>query len=233
MAELRALIVDDEPLSRRGVRQLLAAWPMVEVAGEARDGREAITMIRALKPDLVFLDVQMPGYDGMDVVQAIGADARAVVFITAHEQFAVRAFDAQAVDYLVKPLSEPRFRVAMTRVLERLRNAPVPRLSVPTEGGERLLGPQEIDWIEAEDDYAIIHAGTRTYRIRQSLGALEDLLGAGFARAHRALLVRLAQVRELTTDGRVILRDGTELPVSRRRVVQFRAQLRTPPTAHR
>jgi two-component system LytT family response regulator len=234
MAEVRALIADDEPLARRGIRQLLGAWPMVEVVGECRDGREAIRKLRDTRPDLLFLDVQMPGVDGMDVAQEWGGLVPAVVFITAHEHFAVKAFEARAVDYLVKPLSDARFRTMMARVLERLRALPRTRLAVPTDGGETMLDPREIDWIESEDDHAVIHAGAATYRVRQSLAALEEQLApARFVRAHRTLLVRLDHVRELTDDNRVILRDGTTLPVSRRRVAQVRSQLHSPPATSR
>ena len=122
MAEIRALIVDDEPLARRGVRQLLAPYRDIEVVGECRDGREALRALTTLTPDLVFLDIQMPGLDGLEVIRMHGVERMpAVIFVTAHDEFAVRAFDAHALDYLVKPLSEARFRAAITRVRERMR----------------------------------------------------------------------------------------------------------------
>jgi two-component system LytT family response regulator len=154
------------------------------------------------------------------------------VFVTAHDEFAVRAFEAQALDYLVKPLSEARFRVTMSRVLERLRTRGRNRIAVQTGGGELLLDDGEIDWIEAQDDHAAIHAGSKRYRVRQSLAAFESLLDpARFARVHRSAIVRLDHVRELTTmegggETIVMLRDGTTLPVSRRRLARLRARLR-------
>ena len=261
MPEIRALIVDDEPLARRGIRQLLAAYPDVAVAGECRDGREALRALATERVDLVFLDVQMPGLGGLDVIRTHGAGRMPLtVFVTAHDEFAVRAFEAQAVDYLVKPLSEARFRAALARVRERLRvrdavalaarltallegtAGPVAgarppsgsRLAVPTDAGERLVDQAEIDWIEAEDDGARIHAGPKTWHLREPLAALEARLDPGqFARAHRSVIVRLDQVRELRAeatgrDTELVLRDGTVVPVSRRRLAEVRALLRAP-----
>ena len=122
MPEIRTLIVDDEPLARRGIRQLLSPYPDLVVVGECRDGREAVRALTTLEPDLVFLDVQMPGLDGLGVVRVHGAERMPVtVFVTAHDEFAVQAFEAQALDYLVKPISESRFRATVSRVRERLR----------------------------------------------------------------------------------------------------------------
>jgi two-component system LytT family response regulator len=124
VSDIRALIVDDEPLARRGVRQLLAPYPDIQVVGECRDGREALRALATLAPDLVFLDIQMPGIDGFDVLRIHGVERMPqVVFVTAHDEFAVRAFEAQALDYLVKPLTEARFRATIARVRERLRLA--------------------------------------------------------------------------------------------------------------
>ncbi len=230
---IRALIVDDEPLARRGIRQLLAPFADVVVVGECRDGREAVRSLQALKPDLVFLDVEMPGLDGLGVIRTHGAARMPLtVFITAHAEFAVSAFETQAVDYLVKPLSERRFRATIARVRERFggghpKVGPAP-LAVPTDAGELLLQPAEIAWIEAEDDYALVHAAARRYRVRASLTALEaQLRPARFVRVHRKALVRLEEVRELRTD-HLVLRDGTRVPVSRRQVAKVRALLRSP-----
>jgi len=229
--EIRALIVDDEPLARRGIRQLLAPYQNVVVVGECRDGHDAVRALATLRPDLVFLDVQMPGLDGMGVIRMHGAERMPVtVFVTAHDEFAVQAFEAQALDYLVKPLAGTRFRATMARVLERMRMRRTTRISVPTGTGELLLDATEIDWIEAQDDHAAIHAGPKRYRVRQSLAAFESQLDpARFARIHRSAIVRLDQVRELKwesdTETRVVLHDGTVLPVSRRRAAQTRALL--------
>jgi len=230
VAEIRALIVDDEPLARRGIRQLLAPYADIEVVGECRDGSEAVRGLSTLRPDLVFLDVQMPGLDGMGVVRIQGAERMPVtVFVTAHDEFAVRAFEAQALDYLVKPLSEARFRATIARVRERLRARSAPRIAVPTETGDLLLNAGEIDWIEAEDDYSVIHSGARRYRVRVPLAALETRLDAArFARIHRSIIVRLDHVREMTSTKAILLRDGTELPVSRRRASRVRSLLRSP-----
>lgn len=237
MAEIRALIVDDEPLARRGIRQLLAAHPDVEVAGEARDGREAVRALATLKPDLVFLDVEMPGLDGLGVVRTHGADRMPViVFVTAHDEYAVRAFEARALDYLVKPLADARFRATMARVRERLRGVRArARIAVPTSAGDLLLDAAEVDWIEAHDDHVDIHTGPRRYRVRIPLAALEHRLDpARFTRVHRGVVVRLDCVRELRSGpigsgAMVVLRDGTELPVSRRRLAHVRSRLTPPP----
>jgi two-component system LytT family response regulator len=268
VGEIRTLIVDDEPLARRGIRQLLAPYPDFVVVGECRDGREALRALATTAPDLVFLDVQMPGLDGLGVIRAHGADRMpAIVFVTAHDQFAVQAFEAHALDYLVKPLSEARFRAAIARVRDRIRTAgavelaarlsallagaaspsslpdgasragkrahPAKRIAVPGDGGELLIDADEIDWIEAEDYYAGIHAGGRHYRVRESLSALEARLDpTRFVRIHRMAIVRIEQVRELRVDSSereaaIVLRDGTRLPVSRRRLAQVRSLLKT------
>jgi two-component system LytT family response regulator len=156
------------------------------------------------------------------------------VFVTAYDEFAVKAFDAEALDYLVKPLSESRFRATMARVRRRLkaRASNAAAIAVPTEHGERLLSPDEIDWIEANDDHADIHAGGKRYRLRASLTALEQRLDpARFVRTHRSAIVRLDQVREWRTgegsaDSVLLLKDGTRLPVGRRRLAKVKALLR-------
>lgn len=235
MAEIRTLIVDDEPLARRGIRQLLAAYPDVLVVGECRNGGEAVRALETTRPDLVFLDVAMPGLDGFSAIRVHGAERMPLtVFVTAHDEFAVRAFETEALDYLVKPLTAARFRNAMTRVLERLRTRTRMPIAVPTGNGELLLDAEEIDWIVARDDYAEIHAGARQYRVRATLSALASRLDAArFVRVHRSAIVRLDQVRELRAPGGgrrgetvVRLRNGSEVPVSRRRLSQVKARLR-------
>jgi two-component system, LytTR family, response regulator len=265
MADIRALIVDDEPLARRGIRQLLAPYPDIVVVGECRNGREALRALATLAPELVFLDIQMPGLDGLDVIRLHGVEQMpAIVFVTAHDEFAVRAFEAQALDYLVKPLVEARFRATIARVRARRRIADavtlasrlsalladhagpqgVPqeaplgepraagRITVPTDTGALLLDAAEIDWIAARDYHAVIHARGRSFRIRESLATLESRLDpARFLRVHRSAIVRLDQVRELRlgshsgAEASVVLRDGTRVPVSRRRLAQVRALL--------
>ena len=233
MAEITALIVDDEPLARRGIRQLLMPHKDITVVGECRNGREAVRALSTLKPDLVFLDIQMPGLDGFGAIRVHGQERMPVtVFVTAFDEFAVQAFEAEALDYLVKPLSDARFRATLARVRRRLkaRRSTGAAIAVPTGDGERLLEPGEIDWIEANDDHATIHAGGRRYRLRATIAALEHRLsGATFVRVHRSALVRLDHVREWRSapDGRteIVLKDGGTIPVSRRRVARVKAAL--------
>lgn len=270
MAEIRALIADDEPLARRGIRQLLEGHADVIVAGECRNGRETLRALHTLSPNLVFLDIQMPQLDGFQVLRAYGAARMpAVVFVTAYDEFAVRAFEAHALDYLVKPVSEARFADAMRHVRERLRSnqavelaqkleallamharegegegegqgqsgravrmpRPVRRLVVPTASGEIVLDTSEIDWIQAEDYYAAIYALGKRHLIRESLASLEERLDPTcFVRVHRSAIVALDRVRELRSTGlgewTVVLRDGTRVPVSRRRREQVAQVIR-------
>lgn len=240
---MRALIADDEPLARRGIRQLLVGHTDITVAGEARDGREAVTELRRLRPELLFLDVQMPELDGFGVLRVVGPEhLPATIFITAYNAFAVRAFEAHALDYLVKPVGEARFADALERVRAHVRTGETAalahrlralldeherasaraRLLVPTPGGELLLDADEIDWIEALDYYAAVHARGERHLLRESLASLERRLDRGrFVRAHRSAIVNLARVRELRAESpreaTLVLRDGTHVEVSRRR----------------
>lgn len=236
-AEWRVLVADDEPAARRGVRQLLAAFPAFAVVGECRDGQEVLTAIDRLKPDVIFLDIQMPGLSGFDVIRQRTPDRMPIViFLTAYDQFALKAFDAQALDYLVKPVTEARFAATMKRLARQLRgDARRPTheqaIVVSTARGAVLVALQEIDWIEAADNYARIWTNGRSYLLRESLGTLESRIGAsGFARAHRKALVRLGAVRRLTTIASglsvVELVSGTRIPLSRRRRSSFVAAVR-------
>jgi two-component system, LytTR family, response regulator len=230
MSVIRAVVADDEPLARRGVRQLVAPHADVAVVADARTGVEAVDVVRAHRPDLLFLDVQMPTLDAFGVLRALGPAAPpAVVFLTAHDEFAVRAFDAHAVDYLVKPIVEARFVEALARARERLRaRRRAERLRVPTADGELLLDAAEIDWIEADDYYAAVHARGRRHLIRESLASLAERLDAWrFVRAHRSAIVNVDRVREVREGGTLlVLRDGTRVPVSRRRRDEVEAALR-------
>ena len=225
------------------MRQLLARHADVAVTGEYRNGREAIKASESLVCDLMFLDVQMPGVGGFEVVRRWSGRLPVTVFVTAYQEFAVRAFESSALDYLVKPVSQARFDATMARVRERIRlgeaetlatrlaamleaqqqkgGTAAPALLVPTASGKLALDPAEIDWIEARDYYSCVHVGTRRYLVRESMRALERWLDRdAFARVHRGAIVRLAQVREIRTgpDGMVlILKTGTRIPVSRRR----------------
>jgi two-component system LytT family response regulator len=235
-AEWGVLVADDEPAARRGVRQLLAAFPEFAVVGECRNGEEVLASLDVLAPDVVFLDVQMPGVDGFEVIRRRTPERMpAVVFLTAYDQFAIRAFEAQALDYLVKPVSEVRFAATMKRLARQLRGAtpssPDERIVVTTARGATVLSVSEIDWIEAADNYARIWAAGRSYLLRESLRELEGRVRRhGFIRAHRNALVPLAGVRELqSTHGGAlvaVLSNGVTIPVSRRRRAAFAAALR-------
>ena len=230
-AEWTALIADDEPSARRGVRQLLVAFPEFSVAGECRNGAEVLAALDRLKPDVVFLDVQMPEIDGFEVIrQRTPQRMPAVVFLTAYDQFAIRAFEAEALDYLVKPVSEARFASTIRRLTQRLRSGAAPTrdagIVVSTPRGAMVLPMREIDWIEAADNYARLWMGGRAYLLRESLGELERRVAAhGFVRAHRRAIVRLACVRgfQSTRGGEVmaVLASGAKVRVSRRRRAAF------------
>jgi two-component system LytT family response regulator len=232
------LVADDEPAARRGVRQLLAAFPSFEVIGECRDGAEVLTALDTLRPDVVFLDIQMPGLGGFDVIRRRTPDRMpAVVFLTAYDQFALNAFAAQALDYLVKPVTESRFAATMKRLTRQLRgeskNTERERaIVVTTSRGQVVVPLREIEWIEAADNYARIWTGGRNFLLRESLGTLEERIGSnGFARAHRRALVRVESVQRLTmTDAGetvAILTSGARIPVSRRRRAAFAAAVRS------
>jgi two-component system LytT family response regulator len=235
-AEWKVLIVDDEPAARRGVRQLLAAFPEFAVAGECRNGAEALAALDARAPDVVFLDIQMPGIDGFEVIRRRTVERMPeVVFLTAYDQFAIRAFEAEALDYLVKPVSEARFAATMRRLMKRLRSGRAAtrdeNIVVTTARGATVLNVSEIDWIEAAGNYAQLWVGSRGYFLREPLQLLEERMRKhGFIRAHRRALVRLEGVRELTRDnaGALVasLGCGARIPVSRRRSAAFAAAVR-------
>jgi two-component system LytT family response regulator len=236
-AEWGALIADDEPAARRGVRQLLAAFPEFAVVGECRNGAEVLASLDRLRPDVVFLDVQMPEIDGFEVIRRRTPERMpAIVFLTAYDQFAIRAFEAQAMDYLVKPVTEARFAATMKRLTRQLRGAaPASReqaIVVSTSRGATVVPVREIDWIEAADNYARIWTGGRSYLLRESLRVLEARVHAhGFRRAHRRALVRVGAVRKLTWtdegDLVAVLAAGASIPVSRRRRAAFAAAVRS------
>jgi two-component system LytT family response regulator len=227
-AAISVVVVDDEPLGCRRLTRLLEKAPGVEVAGTAEDGPQAIEAIRALRPDLVFLDVQMPGLSGLDVVEAIGADAMPVtVFVTAYDEFAIRAFDVAAVDYLVKPFDNERFEQALGRALRQIElgrvervqhqirglldgsaaaeatGAPdgtryLERIPVPMRGRTRVVPVSEIDYLTARGGYVEIRAGDAGHVIRDSLQSLEEQLEPGeFLRIHRSTIVRLSLIESL------------------------------------
>jgi len=232
----KALIADDEPAARRGVRQLLANFPEFIVSGECRNGAEVLAALETTAPDVVFLDIQMPGIDGFEVIKRRTVERMpAVVFLTAFDQFAIKAFETEALDYLVKPVSEARFATTIKRLLKRLDSGSTePRdetIVVTTSRGTTVLHLNEIDWIEAAGNYTQLWVGTRNYFLRESLQLLEERAQKhGFIRAHRRALVRLDSVRELarTRAGAsvAVLESGVRVPISRRRSASFIAALR-------
>jgi two-component system, LytTR family, response regulator len=223
--KIRAVVVDDEPIARANLKVLLAGDPEVELVSECGSGAEALREIRAKRPDLVFLDVQMPECDGFDVLEQLGADLPpALVFVTAYDQYALQAFEAGALDYLLKPFDNARFQRTLQRAKDRIgsgRPKRVERLAIKNAGEVLFLKIAEIDWIEAADYYVCLHAGSRAHLLRRSLAEVERELEAGmFCRIHRSAIVNLERVRRLETaaDGgaEVVLTTGTRLSVSRR-----------------
>jgi two-component system LytT family response regulator len=232
---LRAVIVDDEELARGFLREMLAAHPEIEIVGECANGFEAVKAIAEAAPDLVFLDVQMPKLDGFEVLELIEPLAPAVIFVTAYDQYAMRAFDAHAVDYLLKPFSAERFERALERAKARLgerrpaaelaREARAPgerpqRLAVRDGTRVHVIPLEKLDYAEAQDDYVALHSGGKSYLKQQTIGSLEALLDpARFVRIHRSAIVnleRVARIEPYAKESRVaILTDGTRLPVSR------------------
>jgi two-component system, LytTR family, response regulator len=237
-SRIRTLIVDDEPLARTNLRVLLRPHPHIEIVGEPQSGLEALEAIRKTKPDLVFLDVQMPECDGFDVLEMLGGDVPpAVIFVTAYDRYALKAFEAGALDYLLKPFDDARFERALRRAEDKIRyhratSHLAERLTVKSAGQILFLKPTEIDWIEAADYYACLHVGTRTHLLRRSMSELEQDLDPGvFCRIHRSAIVNLARVRalQLNRDGEyeVLLDNGSALPVSRRYRRQLQSALRS------
>ena len=229
----KVLIADDEPAARRGVRQLLATFPEFAVSGECRNGAEVLAALEVSGPDVIFLDIQMPGVDGFEVIRRRTPERMpAVVFLTAFDQFAIRAFEAEALDYLVKPVSEARFGATIRRLKKRLvTSVRDERIVVPTSRGETVIHASEIDWIEAAGNYVQVWVGKRSYFHRESLQTLEQRVAKnGFIRAHRRALVRLDGIRELRrTEGGALLAVmscGARIPISRRRSAMFSAAVR-------
>lgn len=238
--DLRVLLVDDEPLVRSALQQALANQPDLTIVGEAGDGFAAIEAIERLRPDLVLLDVQMPGCDGFDVLAQVDPDALpVVVFVTAYDQYAVRAFDAHAVDYVQKPFDDARVRAAVARAREWLGRrpavAPSPlapllaevastrrrdRFIVKHAGRLRLVPAQEVTWIEARGNYVHLHHAEGTFLARETVAALAETLDPHrFVRVHRSAIVALPEVLERERlpggDGALRLRDGSRVPLGR------------------
>ena len=238
----RTLIVDDELLARERVHQLLLQEPEIEIVGECSNGREAVGVIQEKRPDLIFLDVQMPELDGFGVLQAISSGPMpVVVFVTAHDKFALRAFEFHAVDYLLKPFDRSRFQAALQRALEQVRQRqsgalderlsnllaglqsppkPPERLAVKSNGRVVFVRIEDIDWIEAADNYVDLHVGKQSHLLREKMSALESRLPPEkFVRISRSTIVNIERLKELQPlyhgTYAVILQDGTKLTLSR------------------
>jgi two-component system LytT family response regulator len=236
---IRVVIADDEPLAREGLRDFLAEESDVQLVAEACDGNEALAVIDATQPDLVLLDVQMPGMSGIDVVTQLAARPPAIVFVTAHDAHAVRAFELHAVDYLLKPVRRARFREAMERARQRLSaseqstdrlaaaigeidrgEGPITRFVVKSEGRIRFVRAEDVRYIEAAANYVVLHTASDRHMVRETMRSLTDQLDpARFLRIHRSYFVNVDAVREIQHlvkgDLTVVLRGGTALPLSR------------------
>jgi two-component system LytT family response regulator len=241
MPNFKVLIVDDERLSRRRVRRLLSLEPDCEVAGECANGVEAVSAMERSRPDIVFLDVQMPEMDGFEVARALSDVQPLVIFTSAYDEYALRAFEVHAFDYLLKPFDGRRFRESLQRARSRVENdrsgrlerrpsnppEPVPaprtspdRIAVRNNGRVVFVKLADIDWIEAADNYVCLHCGRDTHIVRETMNELEARLDpAQFLRVHRSSIVNLDRIRELQPwfrgDYRVILRDGTQLTLTK------------------
>jgi two-component system LytT family response regulator len=242
MGKIRTVIVDDEPLARRGIRAQLKEEEDIEIVAECRNGLEAVAAIEKQAPDLVFLDVQMPELDGFGVLKAVGVDHMpAVIFVTAYDQYALRAFDVHALDYLLKPVDAERFAGAMQRARKQIEHHGVQdlnqrlqnflddvqskqkfteRLVIKSGGRIFFLNVEEIDWIEAADNYVRVHAGRDSHLLRETMNSLENRLNPEhFLRIHRSRIINIRQIKELQPLFRgeydITLRDGTRLESGR------------------
>lgn len=237
---IRTLVVDDEPLARSNLLALLERDPQIEIIGQAEGGNDALADIQRLSPDLVFLDVEMPECDGFDVLEMLGTKAvPVIVFVTAYDKYALAAFDAGALDYVLKPFDDKRLELALTRAKERIAAAnthsKVPgNLAIKSHGSVTFIRIDRIDWIEAADYYSCLRVAGRTHLLRRSMAELErDLEGYDFCRIHRSTIVNLARVCEMTPDENgdyeVRLEDGSTHRLSRhfRRDFQARMSART------
>ena len=240
-AKIRTFIVDDEDLARERLKSLLEREPRIELVGEAGDGRTAVSAIEKLKPDLIFLDVQMPELTGFEVLEALGEkDLPNVVFCTAHDKFALKAFDVHAVDYLLKPFDRERFQMALQRAISKIDaqkpgqkdkavaavvqetkpTGPVERLMVKTEGRVLLIKVEDIDWVEAADNYVNIKVGKDSHMMRETMSSLEGRLPPEkFMRISRSTIVNVERIQELQPmfhgEYIVVLKNGTKLTLSR------------------
>jgi len=241
---MRILIVDDERPARDKLRRMLELEPGVSAIDEARDGVEALDRLTAFVPDVLLLDIQMPEIGGLDVAASLPSPAPLVVFVTAYDEYAIRAFDANAIDYLLKPYDQQRLQRALQRVRERLGATPpaaalpaatqppaaqplpaVTQLLVPERGGTRIVRVEQIQWIETADNYVVLHTSDGDPLMRQTLAALVEKLGPRFLRCHRRAAVQLDWIRSVQPldkgDCELLLRSGARVPCSR----QYRTEL--------
>jgi len=250
MSKIRTLIVDDEPLAREGIALMLAQDPEVEVVGSCGDGQAALEEIRRMQPDLAFVDVHMPRLNGLDAVEQLPEVERpAIIFVTAHHQYAVRAFAACAVDYLLKPYRDDRFQSALLRAKEHVRRRQLERMPRPsaesppgpdTASAARLvfkvgsdfvfLGSDELIWIEAQGNLVKLGVAGQTHRVRESLQRVEERLDSRqFVRVHRSFLINTRHIRRIEPvlygDYRVLMSDGTKIRMSRSYRDRLRALL--------
>ncbi len=224
---IRAVVVDDEGLARSNIVSLLRTDPEVESIVECDSGQEALEQVKLIKPELLYLDIQMPECDGFDVIELLGKDVPpAVVFVTAFDEYALRAFEAGALDYLLKPFDDARFNKALARAkekiaLQRSRNREVERLIIKSAGRVSFIKVQDIDWIEAADYYVSLHVGSKAHLLRRTMMDLEESLEpAMFCRIHRSTMVNLRRVTSIELDDagdyEVLLESGARLKLSRR-----------------
>jgi two-component system, LytTR family, response regulator len=247
MSPIRTLIIDDEPIARRGIRRLLRNEPDVEIVKECTNGREAVSVIKRESPDLVFLDVQMPLLDGFGVIAELSPDEiPEIVFITAYDEYSIRAFEVNALDYLLKPIDPERFRKTMARTRKRLgtqqpeleqkltellrslengrkhaQTGSLERLAIREAGRVHFVNVDEISWISAEGNYIKIHAGRTAHLLRETMDGIEAKLSSReFVRIRRSTIIRTSEIKELRPlingEYSVLLRNGTELTSSRR-----------------
>ena len=260
LEKIRTLIVDDEPLARRNLRLLLERDPQIEIIDECRNGREAVQAVNKLSPDLIFLDIQMPEMDGFDVLASVGAEQiHAIIFVTAFDQYALKAFEVHALDYLLKPFDDARFQKALEqaksqieqralnkisrkllalleeRESKREQRAPrksyLTRLMVKLASRVVLLKVNEIDWIEADGNYAKLHIGKKSHLLREKMHDLEAQLNPQkFVRIHRSIIVNLDRIKEMhphfNGDYIVVLEDGVQLKLSRSRREHLETRLK-------
>ena len=259
-SKIRTLIVDDEPLARRNLRVLLEKDPQIEILDECRNGREAVKAINTLSPDLIFLDIQMPEMDGFDVLEGAGPEhIQAIIFVTAFDQYALKAFDVHALDYLLKPFDDERFAHALQRAKRQIearninkltqrllalleeresdrkvslqQTTYLTRLMIKASGRVMLLKVDDIDFIEADGNYAKLHVGRKAHLLREKMHDLEGRLDpAKFVRIHRSIIVNLDRIKEMhphfNGDYIVVLDDGRQLRLSRTRRENLEAKLR-------